>query len=97
MMNDNAKKSDIYKLYDLYHSYKKYYDYYWNSGLPGGKTLKEIREKKQYMLEHSKSAETAFEILCWFAGVNPVDIEDLNGFDTLRCIERENFYDKIDD
>lgn len=96
-MDEKLRKTDIYKLYDLYANYKLYYDFYWNYGIPGGKTQKECKEKLAHMLEYPEAAEDNFEILCWFAGVNPFDVKELNGFDTLRYIERENFYGKTDD
>lgn len=85
------KKSDLYYLYDVYASYKFYYDYYWNHDNFEGKTRKDVHDKIEYILKNGLEVGTALDMLCWYANLNPYDVQDMNGIDVLRAIERENY------
>lgn len=92
-MEEKVSKKDIYSLYNLYATYKFYYDYYWNNETSRGKTKKEVQEKIDYILKNQLETGSAFDYLCWYAGLNPYDVKDMNGIDVLRAIERENYVD----
>jgi hypothetical protein len=92
-MDDKASRKDLYALYDVYHSYRFYYDYYWEHDKSRGKTRQEVRDKIDYILKNGMETGTALDYLCWYAGLNPQDVENMNGIDVLRAIERENYAD----
>lgn len=90
-MDEKINRYNVYDLYKVYATYKFYYDYYWNEDKPAGKTKKEIQEKIDYILKNKLETGSAFDYLCWYAGLNPYDVKDMNGIDVLRAIERENY------